>query len=268
MVNSLAIEQRVGDAAQRGPAEPVLAAQGLRKTYGRETNALLSVTLTIEAGERVALIGPNGSGKSTLLKCLVGVEEVTGGEIAVLGERFERLPTPAQRMRIRTKTGFVFQQHGLVKRLSVLSNVVHGRLDAVGPWRGTSHITAPPEVRAAAMAALHAVGLADKALARADALSGGQQQRVAIARALVRSPRLMIADEPAASLDPNAGREVMALFADLARKQGATLLFTTHDLEHALSFADRIVALRAGEIVFDRASDETDVAALEELFLG
>lgn len=152
---------------------------------------------------------------------------------------------------IRGGIGFVAQKHNLVPRLSVLSNVVHGTLaEASGPRRWL-HGLAPQAVRARAHAALDMVGLADLALRRADALSGGQSQRVAIARALVVAPRLMLADEPAASLDPAAGEEVMEVFTRVSRETGTTLVFTTHHLDHAARFAGRVIGLAGGRLALD-----------------
>lgn len=248
--------------------QTVIAVKGLRKAYGNAAEILRGVDLAIRPGERVALIGANGSGKSTLLKCLVGLHPVTGGAVEVLGERFERAPAPAQRARLRRQTGFVFQRHGLVRRRSVLSNVVHGMMGLRGSWRAFTQALAPQDWREQAIAALAEVRLADRAMDRADKLSGGQQQRVAIARALIRRPRLLIADEPAASLDPAAGRDVMELFSRLCAGHGITLLFTSHDMDHATEFADRIVALKGGGIHFDKPSDRVIARDLESTFDG
>lgn len=255
---------------------PILRVEALAKAYGRSPAVLHDISLSIEGGERVALIGANGSGKSTLLKSLIGLHPITGGSVETLGEAFgpaaskssSGLPEASQRTRMRRQMGFVFQKHCLVRRLSVLSNVVHGMLGLPGSWRGFSHTTCLQDWRDRAMAALDAVSLADKALSRADALSGGQQQRVAIARALVRNPRLVIADEPAASLDPVAGADVMALFRELAEHRDITLLFTTHDMDHAMEYATRIIALKGGTIFFDcpRAAVHRD--DLHEVFDG
>jgi phosphonate transport system ATP-binding protein len=249
-------------------AELAIETQGLYKRYGNGAPVLADVDLAIRAGERVALIGANGCGKTTLLKCLIGLIPASEGLITVFGERFQRAPAPAQRRRLRRQIGFVFQHHGLVRRLSVLSNVVHGMVGMPGAWRACVHTLAPSVWREAAMDALAAVNLDHKALDRAGSLSGGQQQRVAIARALVRRPRLIIADEPAASLDPAAGHDVMALFNDLVRDHGITLLFTCHDMEHARLFSDRILALKAGGILFDMPSRNVTDAMLSEVFNG
>ncbi len=265
-MRDLASETAARLTVNRHGTGPILSTRGLEKTYGGRIDILKGVDLAIRPGERVALIGSNGCGKSTLLRCLIGLHEVTGGEVTALGEHFTRLPGRAQRARIRRQTGFVFQKHCLVRRRSVLSNVIHGMLSEPGSWRGFSQTIAPEAWRRAALGALASVNLSDKADARADALSGGQQQRVAIARALVRRPVLLIADEPAASLDPVSGQEVMELFVRLCREHGITLLFTSHDMAHARSFADRIVALRGGTVMFDKPAALTTDADLEEVF--
>jgi phosphonate transport system ATP-binding protein len=260
------VPDRPAAPLRAGIDDPVVVTRGLRKSYDRRTEILRGIDLVVRRGERVALIGSNGCGKSTLLRCLIGLHEVTAGEVSALGETFTGLPAGAQRMRLRRQTGFVFQKHCLVRRRSVLSNVVHGMLSEPGSWRAFSQMTAPEAWRRAAMQALAAVNLGDKAAARADALSGGQQQRVAIARALVRRPTLLIADEPAASLDPVSGQDVMALFARLCAEHGITLLFTSHDMAHARTFADRIVALKSGRVLFDKPAATTTDGDLDEVF--
>ena len=231
---------------------PVLAAHGLRVALGGRS-ILHGIDLAVRPGERVALIGPNGAGKSTLLRALTGLVPAQGAEA------FGAVPGRAMRRRM----GMVFQHHALVRRASALTNVVHGLTDRAG-WRCWHEALAPTAHRAAAMEALGAVGLAERARTRADHLSGGQAQRVAIARALVRQPDLLIADEPAASLDPAAGHEVMRTLSDGAG--GRTLVFTSHDLAHARAYATRIVALRAGRVVLDAAPEAMDAGALDALY--
>ena len=228
--------------------------------------ALCGVDLEIKPQERVALIGSNGSGKSTLLRCIIGLHPISSGLVETLGECFTREPNNGQRVRMRRQTGFVFQKHCLVKRLSVLTNVIHGMFGERGSWRAFTHSIAPKEWRHRALEALDEVSLADKAMSRVDTLSGGQQQRVAIARALVRRPKLLIADEPAASLDPVSGREVMDLFIRLCQEHNITLLFTSHDMEHTAEYADRIIALKAGVVHFDKPSQEVTSKVLQETF--
>jgi len=164
------------------------------------------------------------------------------------------------------RTGLVGQKHNLVPRLSVLSNVIHGLLGRHSGPRYWMQGLAPAEARAAGMAALTKVGLADLALRRADQLSGGQSQRVAIARALVGKPRFLVADEPCASLDPQAGEEVMALFMSLVKREGVTVLFTSHNVQHALSYGDRILGLQGGRIAINAASSSVTTKEMAQLY--
>ena len=256
------------DAQPAASGERVVSTRNLTKSYGRNAPVLSGIDIEIRQGERVALIGANGSGKSTLLKSIIGLNAISSGTVSTLGDTFSGQPSIAQRARIRRQIGFVFQHHGLVKRLSVLSNVVHGMLGQPGSWRASLQTLAPAQWREDAMLALDAVALSDKALSRADALSGGQQQRVAIARALIRKPALMIADEPAASLDPSAGRDVMQVFADLVREHRITLLYTSHDMEHAIKYSDRVIALKQGRVHFDLRSHKVSQPILAEVFNG
>lgn len=246
----------------------IIRTEALKKTYANGQAVLAGIDLRVGAGERIALIGSNGTGKSTLLKCLIGHTPFCSGEITTLGEAFRSAPSNPQLRRIRERVGFVFQNHGLVRRQSVLTNVVHGRLGLAGGWRAWHQAIARQEFRQQAMEALAQVNLTAKAGARADELSGGQAQRVAIARALIRRPSLMIADEPAASLDPASGRDVMEVFSNLVRKNGITLVFTTHDMEHAMSFADRVIALKAGKVHFDLHADKVHRDEIEDVFNG
>jgi phosphonate transport system ATP-binding protein len=247
---------------------PLIAARGLVKSYDRRKTVLDGIDLDILPGERVALIGSNGCGKSTLLKSLIGLHSISGGTLHCFGDPVDARGSRAHRLQMRRQTGFVFQKHCLVRRRTVLSNVIHGLFGESGSWRAFSHNLAPEDWRARAMQALAEVDLADKAMERADALSGGQQQRVAVARALVRRPRLLIADEPAASLDPVSGRNVMELFGKLCREHAITLLYTSHDMAHALDYADRVVALKNGRVFFDRPAARVTQADLRDTFDG
>ncbi|WP_303980015.1 ATP-binding cassette domain-containing protein [Dongia mobilis] len=237
----------------------------LRKSYQATTTILDGVSLAVPGGQSVALIGSNGAGKSTLLRCCLRLIEPNGGSIHLLGEDVRALDHGALR-RLRAQIGFVFQRHNLVGQLSVLSNVLHGAQARISGPRGWFHCMAPSALRDEAMHCLDLVGLADFAGRRADQLSGGQSQRVAIARTLMQRPRLMFADEPVASLDPSAGEEVMELFAELIRQQGLTLVFTSHHINHALRFADRVVALRGGRIDIDAMSASLDARDLRGVY--
>ncbi len=252
-------------APQAREAAPDLEVRDLTKRFAGGTTVLAGVSFAVAPGQAVALIGANGAGKSTLLRSCLRLIEPDEGSIRMLGQDVRGLDAAGLR-RLRAQVGFVFQKHNLVPRLSALSNVLHGALARSAPGRAWFQNFAPAALRDEALACLGRVGLADIAGRRADRLSGGQSQRVAIARALMQRPRLMFADEPVASLDPSAGEEVMRLFVDLIRDEGLTLLFTSHDLAHAVAFADRVIALRAGRIVLDAPARELDVATLRALY--
>jgi phosphonate transport system ATP-binding protein len=235
-----------------------LAVQGLAKAYGKSAPVFSDVSFSVAPGEAVALVGANGTGKSTLLRCALGLIAPCAGRVEILGNRLDDLPRPQMR-RLRAQTGMVAQKHNLVPRLSVLSNVLHGLLGQGAGPRYWSHMLAPAEARRAAMEALEKVSMEGFAQRRADRLSGGQSQRVAIARALVGKPRLLIADEPTASLDPAAGEEVMALFFRLARQEGLTVIFISHNMAHVLGYGDRVLGLADGGLRLDApAGDLTE----------
>jgi phosphonate transport system ATP-binding protein len=237
-------------AASAAPASGTMAVRGLVKRFGNRA-VLDGVDLTVRRGEALALIGANGAGKSTLLRCALRLVEPDEGRLVLLDTDVRALRRAALR-RLRARVGFVFQRHNLVPRLSVLTNVLHGA-QARRTWPDVwFQSLAPRALREEALDCLNQVGLADLAGRRADRLSAGQSQRVAIARALMQRPDMMFADEPMASLDPAAGEEVMRLFVELVRRRGLTLVFTTHALDHALAYGERVVGLRAGGIALDR----------------
>ena len=257
---------RLGPAASQEAAIAAcdLAVSDLRKAFGQQ-QVLKGVSFEVAAGEAVALIGANGSGKSTLLRCCLRLVEPDAGGVTLLGEDVGALPRAAL-TRLRARVGFVFQRHNLVPRLSALSNVLHGvQARRAGPqtW---FHAVARKADREEALHCLELVGLADQAGKRADTLSGGQSQRVAIARALMQRPRMVLADEPVASLDPTAGEEVMELFVRLMREEGMTLLFTSHHLRHALDFGDRLIALRDGVKLLDAPTAGQCLDALKTVY--
>jgi phosphonate transport system ATP-binding protein len=227
-----------------------LSVRGLTKSFGRAAPIFSDLSFDVARGASVALVGANGTGKSTLLRCCLGLIPADRGRVELLGQDTAAMAAGARR-RLRACTGLVAQSHNLVPRLSVLSNVINGLLGQGAGPRYWSHVLAPRAARAAAMAALDKVGLAHLALRRADGLSGGQSQRVAIARALVHRPRFLIADEPTASLDPAAGEEIMALFFRLVRSEGVTVIFTSHNVAHALGYGDRILGLAGGRLAID-----------------
>jgi phosphonate transport system ATP-binding protein len=242
-------------AALHPPSEdagPVLDVRHASKKFGAR-RALSDVSLQVGGGEMIALIGPSGSGKSTLLRAIIGLTplDAGAGEIDVFGRRTQaqgRVTTEARRA--RTGVGFVFQQFNLVGRLSLFTNVALGSLGRIGFWRGILGLW-PREAKALAMQALGRVGIAEAAGQRANTLSGGQQQRGAIARALAQRARMILTDEPVASLDPVSARRVMDILRELNRDDGLTVLVTLHQVDYALRYCDRVVALRAGTIAYD-----------------
>ena len=258
MTTHLQTEQTTGAQA------PVVAISGLAKSFGTR-RIIERLDLTIPQGESLALIGANGTGKSTLLRMIVRLAEADAGTISVLGEEVGNLRGAALK-RFRARVGVVFQKHNLVSRLSALSNVVHGVQSRRSGPRTWAQALAPAEIRDEAMECLAAVGLADKAMQRADSLSGGQSQRVAIARMLMQRPQIVLADEPDASLDPRAGREVMELLFRLTRDKGLTLVFVSHHMAHARRFSDRIVGLGNGGIALDRRALHCNEAELAAFF--
>ncbi|WP_051898035.1 phosphonate ABC transporter ATP-binding protein [Sciscionella sediminilitoris] len=251
--------------ARKASAEPVIHLDGLGKRFGSGTGqvrALRSVSVTIREGERVALLGLSGSGKSTLLRQINGLHLPSEGEATVLGTRLHT--GDRRRLReLRRRIGFVFQQFDLVGSRTALENVCTGALGELrGPRLGL--LSYPRRIRERALAGLAAVGLAEHAFQRADTLSGGQQQRVAVARALLPGPRILLADEPVASLDPESSAQIMRLLAEAGK--GRTVLCSLHQVELALAFADRIIGLRDGTVVLDRPTAELDGSSVTEIY--
>ncbi len=263
---TLAPERRARTGAEASaPVLPVdLRVTGLSKSFGT-TCIFEDVSFGLSQGEAVAIVGANGTGKSTLLRCLLGLIPADRGEIRVLGTDVSAA-RPAELRAMRAQMGLVSQKHNLVPRLSVLSNVVHGMLGQRPGVRHWSQTFAPSASRDAAMAVLNRVGLAHLATRRADRLSGGQSQRVAIARALVGRPKILIADEPTASLDPAAGEDVMDLFFSLARQEGVTVVFISHNIEHALRYGDRVLGLAEGQMKLDARAASLSATDLRGLY--
>jgi phosphonate transport system ATP-binding protein len=258
-----ALSQKFEVAAGLAPA--ALSLRGLSKSFSPAKPVFRDITLDIAEGSIVALLGANGAGKSTLLRCLPRLIEPDAGQIEVLGQNVLR--SKAALRNVRSKLGFVFQKHNLVGRLSALTNVVHGAQARGVGFRAWSHMFAPTALREEALSCLARVGLAHVAAQRADSLSGGQSQRVAIARALMQKPEIVLADEPTASLDPQAGDEVMHLFAQLMREEKKTVVFTSHILEHATSFADRVIVMGQGGILLDSPTQGISANSLRRLYV-
>ena len=224
--------------------------------------ALHTATTHFEASSFTVLLGPSGAGKSTLLRCLNGLVQPTTGHVAVDGRRLASRGEALRRH--RAATGMIFQQHHLIGRLSVLDNALMGRLAMHGSLRTMLGI--PSADRAIALQCLSRVGLLERALDRVDQLSGGQQQRVGIARALTQQPTLILADEPVASLDPKTAADVLALIHAICKADNLTAIVSLHQLELAQRFADRIIGLSGGAIVFDRPPAAFDEAAQRAVY--
>lgn len=241
----------------------MLRIQNVSKTYPNGTQALKNVSFDIKEGEFMVVIGLSGSGKSTLLRCINRLIDPTEGKIIWDGVDITAAP-PAELRQIRRKIGMVFQQFNLVKRSSVMMNVLSGRLGYVNPWTSLIGLW-PADEKKRALDALARVGIADKADARADALSGGQQQRVGIARALMQDPKLILADEPVASLDPVLSHSILQYLEQL-NKEGITVICSLHFLDLVHRYATRVVALKDGIKVFEGSAQEIDRAKFKEIY--
>ncbi len=226
-----------------------LVIRGLRKEYRAGVPVLRDVSLEVGGTGMTAIIGPSGTGKSTLIRCINRLVDPTAGEILFGGQDLARLRGRALR-EARRRIGMVFQEYNLVERLSVIENLLCGRLGYVPAWRAWLR-RFPPQDVARAFDLLDAVGLGEFATRRADALSGGQRQRVGIARAIMQDPELVLADEPTSSLDPKTSVEIMELLARLARERGIPVIVNIHNVELARRFAERIIGMSQGSIVFD-----------------
>jgi phosphonate transport system ATP-binding protein len=237
----------------------------LHKQFGGRS-ALGGLSFAVRPGERVALLGASGSGKSTLIRCLCGLETGDRGRVEVHGRELQadgRLAADVRRQ--RREIGVIFQQFNLVGRLPVLHNVLTGLSAELPLWRSLLG-RFPLQDRARALDALGAIGLGEQAFQRASTLSGGQQQRAAIARTLVQGARLLLADEPVASLDPESTRRVMEQLLALNRERGLTLVVSLHHVGLARRYCERVLALRHGELVFDGPTTALTPGFLEQLY--
>jgi len=242
----------------------MLKVQRLVKTYPNGTQALRNVSFEVADGEFLAVIGLSGSGKSTLLRCINRLIEPTAGKI-LWDDLNITAASGAEMRKIRRQIGMVFQQFNLVKRSSVMTNVMSGRLGYVGTAASLLGRFSR-EDRQRALANLAQVGLDDKAYVRADALSGGQQQRVGIARALMQNPRLILADEPVASLDPVLAHSILKYLEQLNKERGITVLCSLHFLDLVHRYATRAIALKDGEVVFEGLPHQIDDAQFKAIY--
>ncbi|MFT4413286.1 phosphonate ABC transporter ATP-binding protein [Fredinandcohnia humi] len=238
----------------------------VEKTYTNGTKALQNINLKIEQGEFVAVIGLSGAGKSTLIRCINRMHDITNGKLIVDNVDVSKLKGKDIR-RFRRRIGMIFQSFNLVTRTTVLNNVLVSFVPDLPFWRKVTGIYTKSQ-KIKALEALDKVGILDKAFIRVDQLSGGQQQRVALARTLAQNPDIILADEPIASLDPVTSKIVMEDFRKINNDMNISVIMNIHHVEVALEYADRIIGISKGEVVFDGKSDEVTQEILDSIYNG
>ena len=243
--------------------QPVLEVKNLRAAYGAR-EILKGVSFSLNADDFFAIIGPSGAGKSTLIRCVNRLVEPSGGEICFNGRDIVKVPVQELR-EVRRNIGMIFQEFNLIERLSVIDNVLTGRLGYTGTLRSLFRAYTKADI-GQALKLLDRVGLSEHIDKRADRLSGGQRQRVGIARALIQNPKLLLVDEPTSSLDPKIAREVMGLIREMAREFHIPVLCNIHDVDLACDFCSHVIGLQDGIKKFDGRPDELDKAALQDIY--
>ncbi|MCM3394606.1 phosphonate ABC transporter ATP-binding protein [Cytobacillus oceanisediminis] len=227
----------------------LLEVNHLTKQFGKDSKALTDVSFSVQEGEFVSIIGPSGAGKSTLLRCINRMIDATGGEI-----RFQDLQVmdlkKKELKQVRTKIGMIFQHYNLVNRLSVIENTLHGKLGTKSTLAGVLGYYSKEEKQQAAQI-LNVLGLNEMIYKRADQLSGGQKQRVGIARALIQNPRMLLCDEPIASLDPNSAKVIMDHLKKVSTTMGITVVVNLHQVDVAIKYSDRIIGINKGQVVYN-----------------
>lgn len=242
----------------------IVSVENLHKVYDNGTHALKGVSFEVTEGEFLVVIGLSGSGKSTLLRCINRLHEPSHGKIEFLGKDITHLRGKELR-NVQKQIGMVFQHFNLIPRKSVLENVLSGKLASVSTWNSIIG-NFPKTMIDDAYRCLEIVGIPEKANVRADALSGGQQQRVAIARSLIQHPKLLLADEPVASLDPATSNSVMQYFERINKEFGTTIICNLHFLSLVRRYATRVIALKAGQIVFEGLPSDIDEKWFKEIY--
>jgi phosphonate transport system ATP-binding protein len=242
----------------------MLRVENLTKVYPNGTQALKNVSFEVKDGEFLAVIGLSGSGKSTLLRCINRLIEPTSGKI-YWNDQDVTAASSTEMRKIRRQIGMIFQQFNLVKRSSVLTNVINGRLGYLNPWTSVFGII-PPSEKKRAMDALSQVGIEEKASSRADALSGGQQQRVGIARTLMQEPKMILADEPVASLDPVLAHSILQYLEQLNKRDHVTVICSLHYLDLVHRYASRVIGLKDGIKVFEGLPAEINRERFKEVY--
>lgn len=246
--------------------KPMIELKDVSKVYDNGTVGLKDINLSINKGEFVVVVGLSGAGKSTLLRSINRLHNITDGDIVIDGKSITNAKGKDLRM-IRRDIGMIFQNFNLVKRSSVLRNVLTGRVAYYPTWKTTFNMFSK-EDKQKAYEALQQVGLEEKVYTRADQLSGGQQQRVAIARVLTQNPKIILADEPTASLDPQTSRKVMNDLKMLNEKYGMTVVANLHSIELAREFGKRVIGIRAGQVVYDGKMSDTPKSVFTDIYNG
>ena len=236
----------------------------VNKVYPNGLHALKNISLEINQGEFVAIIGLSGAGKSTLLRTINRMHDISEGSLTVNGQEINDLSGKDLR-KFRRKVGMVFQSFNLVTRTTVVNNVLTSRVPDMPLWKSIIGLYSK-EDKVIALEALDKVGILDKAYVRADQLSGGQQQRVALARTLAQKPEIILADEPVAALDPITAKQVMDDFKKINKELNMSVLINIHHVDLALKYADRVIGIKAGEIVYDGPSAEVDSEVLKQIY--
>ena len=239
----------------------MLEINNLKKTFDNGTEALNGVNLKVKKGEFLSILGPSGSGKTTLLRSINGLESIDNGKISFENEKINKVNLPE----IQKKTGMIFQEFNLVNNLSAINNVLTGLLNSSSKFLSMFYLFTK-EQKLEALKALETVGLLNKAYQRVDELSGGQRQRVGIARAIIKRPKLLLADEPVASLDPKAANLIMSLLKKINKEFEITVICNLHQVELASKYSDRIVGLLDGEIIFDKTPSNVNKTAINEIY--
>ena len=239
----------------------MLKIKNLRKTFEGGVGALKGVNLKVKKGEFISILGPSGSGKTTLLRSINGLEEIDKGEIFFDNEKINKNYLPE----VQKKTGMIFQEFNLVNNLTAINNVLTGLLNSSSKFLSMLYLF-NKEQKLEALKALETVGLLDKAYSRADELSGGQRQRVGIARAIIKKPKLLLADEPVASLDPKASSLIMSLLKKINKDFNVTIICNLHQVELATQYSDRIIGLLNGEIMFDKLTKKAVRTNIKEIY--
>lgn len=236
----------------------------VNKVYSNGLHALKNVSLEIKQGEFVAIIGLSGAGKSTLLRTINRMHDISEGSLTVNGQEVNDLSGKDLR-KFRRKVGMVFQSFNLVTRTTVINNVLTSRVPDMPLWKSIIGLYSK-EDKVIALEALDKVGILDKAYVRADQLSGGQQQRVALARTLAQKPEIILADEPVAALDPITAKQVMDDFKKINKELNMSVLINIHHVDLALKYADRVIGIKAGEIVYDVPATKVDSEVLKQIY--